>query len=78
MQVQMTTQLRPKTKTDSPTLTERGQIEDKHSLKKMKHTSRIYTRDFDWLATPNKQWGLTISRDVRVALDTEVTRIVKI
>jgi len=28
-------------------LMEREQIEDKHSLKKMKHTSRIFTRDFD-------------------------------
>ena len=60
IQAQMTIQTRSKTKTDSPTFTESAQIGNKHSLKKMKHTSRNVYQRFDWLATPNMQWGLTI------------------
>ena len=46
VQAQMTTQTRPKTKTDSPTFTERAQIGNEHSLKKMKHTSRNFYQRF--------------------------------
>lgn len=74
----MTTQTRSKTKTDSPTFTESAQIGNKHSLKKMKHTSRYVYQRFrlighakyavrldNYFSIPKKFY------DVRVALDTD-------